>query len=392
MTYLNYGLFVASILAYNPSLFHKITTYAQNMLKTISLLLINQYDTSIKDKTLPSIPLTTRDEAARKITKFMQSFQARLQGLYKDIAYMQDHLKEPEVETLIPLFLKKQHPLIDFYPKALQKVELFFQELKKLSQEKTYILSKGKIPAIKIVLKASNLAPTLQFIPLEQGDFAENCSTGQRPVKNKEEVDYLVRVLSKIKEIPWSYKFSGCEFKSTLAYQILESMGVQKNTIKKIWATGENSFLSWSSEKIPKEFRYWRWHVALILTTENQEKYVIDPSSDSTQALSLEDWKKHLGSDISIKTEEISLSCLMRGQDIAKYSQTDTIQALSHFNCEELVSQKSERECKEIALSLLNKKGFSQMYFYRYLAALPFESKIRKILSLLFTTPTIQCP
>ena len=388
MTYLNYKLFVASILVCNPSLFHKITTYAQNVLKHISLLLIDQY--TMKNKALPPIPLTIQNEAARKITKFMQNFQARLQGLNTDIAYMQDHLKEPEIETLIPHFLKKQRPLIDFHPKAFKTVELFFQELQKVSLEKTYILSRGKTPKINIVLKSENLAPTLQFIPQEE-EPPENHSMGQ-PVKNKEEADHLVRVLSKIQEIPWNYKFGGCEFRSTLAYQVLESMGVQKNTIKKIWAQGENSFLSWSSEKVPKEYRHWNWHIALILTTENQEKYVIDPSSNSTQALSLEDWKRHLGSDLAIKTEEISLSCLMRGQDIAEYSQTNTIQALSHFNCKELASEKSESECKEIALSLFNKKGFSQMYFYRFLEALPFESKIRKTLSLLFATPTVQCP
>ena len=235
----------------------------------------------------------------------------------------------------------------------------FFNTLRKTYTEKDYRITgvkEGlygrKIPVVDIVPKEYAPGTILHFIPHVDSD--KDRKQGKL-VKSKAEADYLVQCLSKMQEIPWNYRFTGCQYKTTAACQLLQHMEVPTHTLKKIWAFAEaGDYLKWTSQDdTPQQHKCWRWHIAPILSTTTQEKYVIDPSLNPNQALSLEEWKFLMKGAKPIRYEETDITCLLPGEQAHRALKSSPYE---------------------------NNRAHTFMYFHRQLALVPFKSSTRQLL------------
>ncbi len=307
-----------------------------------------------------------KEEASKKIYRFMSEFQLRKKGFHSDLKYLRENIQESKTEKHLMNFLQRQLPFIEFYVQkksqsSVQKnTKEFFSALQKTHTEKDYRITgvkEGlygrKIPEVDIVPKKYALGTILHFVPHIESD---KDTKQEKPVQSKAESDYLVQCLSKIQEIPWNYKFTGCQYKTTAACQLLQHMGVPGHTLKKIWAFAEaGDYLKWTSQDdTPDQYKRWRWHIAPILTTTTQEKYVIDPSLNPNQALSLEEWKSQIKAEKPVRYEEVELSCLAPGE------------------LPLMIPQSSLYE---------GDRAHTFMYFHRQLALVPFKSSTRELLN-----------
>ena len=56
-------------------------------------------------------------EAAKKIYRCMSDFQARRKGFHEDADYIKRNIQSPATEKLIPKFLQREWPLVEFSSK-----------------------------------------------------------------------------------------------------------------------------------------------------------------------------------------------------------------------------------------------------------------------------------
>lgn len=322
-----------------------------------------------RDTTLPaSLPIEASHFliAEKKIQRLMLRFwinPEKREQLDQDLSYMQKHVLSPQIEKLLSQYLKKQWPLIDSVLKARDrenrtKVKLndFFHSIKNAYTEKTFVITEKtetfcgrRQPHVKVAFRADTVTTIpLHLIALPNEEIEKNTPLLQ-PVKDQQDANTLVKILSQIDELAWDYKDEGCYTRAILACQLLEYTGVPRDHIQKIEARGS---LSWSTkaDRVPLRSRQWSSHIAPIVSSENRTCYVIDPSINSERALFVDEWKSLLG---SVKTLEQSPS-------------TNTLKSIGKDAID-----------RELELSKASFTGYKRMYTYRLLSKTPFHSQTR---------------
>ncbi len=203
-----------------------------------------------------------------------------------------------------------------------------------------------KIPVVEIVSKkdADKKGRNVDYLPcfprLAKAEDLKAC----RLVMHREEADYLVRTLGAVKHIPWANKAEGCRSRAEMTIHLLKTMGIPESSITKVWMKGD---LYWG----PKQSQYWRWHVAVCVTTQKGEKCIIDPALNTEKALSFEEWEPLRG-DVTEKWENADLSYCLPEKSI------HVIRVPDEYG--------SEEESRALYLEDLEQKSHEGLYKNRY--------------------------
>lgn len=283
--------------------------------------------------------------------------------IHKDLEYLSTHQKEPFYEKMVLNFIRNHAPAIEthlqlswIYPADIaKKTKAVFENLKANYLKKSYRITREGEGLYGRMIPRIDIVP--EDIPFGI-DFAKNnqnlCHRDTTPVAHKEEADYLVQVLSRIDELSSRYKFDYCDVRAIFIYQLLLYMGVPKNDLQKITLNPpknaprimDSPRLFWNSEdKIPRTRRSWGYHIAILLTTANGEKLVIDPSTNPERALTIPQWALKAG---GVKEEALSEKWVLDISDPF------------HNN-------------------MLFTRSFTNLYENRFLGDLPYNSKLRKL-------------
>lgn len=112
----------------------------------------------------------------------------------------------------------------------------------------------------------------------------------------RNEVDKLVQQFSKLAIIPWGFTEEACYSRAEIVCQVLKAMGVPADRISKQYIYAPD--LSYPIDpRISK--RKWDFHVAAAIQLSNGTRWIIDPSIDPQQGLTLQDWIKKFKRDQS---------------------------------------------------------------------------------------------
>lgn len=368
--------------------FHQFTTHLkgfQHDLKKIQVLSQNpliEGQVSLFSNSTSSIDDLTSclDEnlAAQTIAQCFRQFIARLKGFQHDLERIQVLRPDPLIEKQIPLFLKSNSSMINYsyklQKKAIKLCQILIDELEK----KHYILTLKEKPEIEILQHPDPSKYKLSFIPRANQNTI--IPTKQYPIRDKSDIDCLVKLLFSIKEFSWSYRFSGCDIKGTLACQVLQAVGVPENTLFKIWA---RESLSWESpENIPQKYRSWNYHMAIGIKANNGVSYILDPTSDPENSFTIEQWKEKL--KITTFCPIRSSSYITENEPIENISKVFFHFILSTF---EVRNKKTSDKFinKEYALDLLDHYAKKNIYCYPLIDAFPHESVMRIKLAEVFS-------
>jgi len=142
-----------------------------------------------------------------------------------------------------------------------------------------YVQGTGKLPECQLK-RLDELSSFIFYKQFYFAPFTKNLLTDDL-LTTKTHLDDFTKILATKTDIfPWSYKDDGCYARANILSSFLMLSGIAEASLSKI--------VMMHSAKSCK--CVWNYHIAPLVTLEDKTQWVIDPSLDANQALSIDAW------------------------------------------------------------------------------------------------------